>query len=242
MSTLTTTESPHSFPDDAKIGGRKADQAYLFIKRAIVLHQLAPEAQLREQSLARQFACSQGTVREALMRLTEDGLVARHGYRGTFVTSTSLAEVSEMVRVRLSIERRAAQMISRLDVQEADRTTLDRLLAEMDQAHEAQDFFRGSELDRAFHAEVARVAGLGQLSPVLQRCALHIHRFTLSSIEVPREFSQESGIGDEHRALLHALLSTTEEQAEAAIVAHLQNVLLRWAPSIYETVGAKAFK
>ena len=230
------------FPDDAKIGGRKADQAYLFIKRAIVLHQLSPKAQLREQSLARQFACSQGTVREALMRLTDDGLVARHGYQGTFVTSTSLAEVSEMVRVRLSIERQAARMINRLKEGDVDRSTLDRLLAEMDQAHQEQDFFRGSELDRAFHAEVARVAGLGLLSPVLQRCALHIHRFTLSSIEVPREFSQESDIGDEHRALLHALLSTSQDQAETAIVAHLQNVLLRWAPSVFASVGTEAFE
>ena len=241
MSTSKTTEIPASFAESAKIGGRKSDQAYRYMKRAIVLHELRPEAQLREQSLARQFECSQGTVREALMRLTDDGLVARHGYRGSFVTSTSLAEVSEMVRVRLSIERRAARMISKTELPEADRKTLERLLAEMDQAHGAKDFFRGSELDRAFHAELARVAGLGLLSPVLQRCALHIHRFTLSSIEVPREFSQESGIGDEHRALLQTLLSTTEYQAEAAIVAHLRNVLLRWAPSVLDSVGPEAF-
>ena len=176
------------------------------------------------------------------MRLTDDGLVARHGYQGTFVTSTSLAEVSEMVRVRLSIERRAARMISRIELPEADRKPLESLLAEMDQAHEAKDFFRGSELDRAFHAEIARVAGLGLLSPVLQRCALHIHRFTLSSIEVPREFSQESGIGDEHRALLLSLVSTHEETAEAAIVDHLENVLRRWAPSVHASVGAEAFE
>ena len=242
MSTAIGHEAPPTFADGVKIGGRKSDRAYRFIKRAIVLHELKPNQQLREQSLARQFECSQGTVREALLRLTDDGLVARHGYQGTFVTSTSLAEVSEMVRVRISIERRAARMICRRPLDDVERTTLERLLAGMDSAHRESDFFRGSELDRAFHAEIARIAGLGLLSPVLQRCALHIHRFTLSSIEVPREFSQESGIGDEHRALLNALVPATEDQAEAAIVSHLQNVLRRWAPSIYETVGAELFE
>ena len=236
-----TTETLLPFPQGAKIGGRKSDQAYRFMKRAIVLHEFKPKSQLREQTLARQFECSQGTVREALMRLTDDGLVARHGYRGTFVTSTSLAEVSEMVRVRLSIERRAARMIGQAGIPDHERATLDRLLAEMDGAHRDQDFFRCSELDRAFHAEIARAARLGLLSPVLKRCALHIHRFTLSSIEVPREFSQESGVGDEHGALLRDL-DSSEDEAEAAILAHLRNVLLRWSPSVFEAVGAEAFE
>ncbi len=223
-----------------KIGGRKADQAYLFVKRAIVLHQFKPDSQLLEQSVARELGCSQGTIREALLRLAEDGLVARRGYQGTFVTNTSLPEVCEMVRVRLSIERRAAQMITATAIQDA-QPSFDRLLSEMDQAHADKDYFRGSELDREFHAEIAKVAGLGLLSPVLQRCALHIHRFTLSSIEVPREFSQEAGIGDEHRALLADLTRHAADKSEAAIVKHLQRVLKRWAPSIFDAVGGSSF-
>lgn len=242
MSTFIAAGTARTFSEGVKLGGRKSDQAYHFIKRAIVLHDLAPGVQLREQNLAREFECSQGTVREALLRLTDDGLVARRGYKGTFVTDTSLAEVSEMVRVRLSIERRAARMICRRAPNEIDLTALELILAGMDEAHLENDFFRGSELDRAFHAEVTRLAGLGLLSPVLQRCALHIHRFTLSNIEVPREFSQEAGIGNEHRALLNALVPASEENAEAAIVSHLQNVLRRWAPSIYQTVGPKVFE
>jgi len=224
----------------AKIGGRKADRAYLFIKRSIVLHQFKPGSQLLEQNLARDFGCSQGTVREALLRLAEDGLVARRGDQGTAVTNTSMAEVCEMVRVRLSIERRAAQMIDSAKITEA-RDGFDRLLTAMDQAHIDQDYFQGSELDRAFHAEIARVAGLGLLSPVLRRCALHIHRFTLSNIEVPRRFSKEAGIGDEHRALLDDLHCGSQDKAEAAIVGHLERVLKQWAPSVYEAVGDEKF-
>ena len=223
-----------------EIGGRKADLAYFHIKHAIVLHQFKPDSQLLEQSLARELGCSQGTTREALLRLADDGLVTRRAYQGTFVTRTSLAEVCEMVRVRLSIERRAARMIDAGRIEGA-RDDFERLLTAMDKAHVDQDYFQGSELDRAFHAEIARVAGLGLLSPVLQRCALHIHRFTLSSIEVPREFSQEAGIGTEHRALLEDLAQASPDKAEASIVGHLERVLKQWAPSIFEAIGAEEF-
>lgn len=47
------------------------------LKRAILFGQLPPDSPLLEQTLVAQFGCSQGTVREALLRLDEDGLVRR---------------------------------------------------------------------------------------------------------------------------------------------------------------------
>jgi DNA-binding FadR family transcriptional regulator len=38
--------------------------------------------QLLELEVAKAMSCSQSTVREALMRLQEDGLIVRQGYRG----------------------------------------------------------------------------------------------------------------------------------------------------------------
>lgn len=231
-------------PDDAAtirpLGGRKADQAHDMLKRAILLRQLSPGMQILEQSLARDLACSQGTVREALIRLEGDGLVARRGYRGTLVTETSQAEAVEMVRVRLSVERAVARRIAESGI--ADTAPLSHLLAEMDAAHAAGDLYYGSELDRAFHTTLADAAGMGLLAPILHRCALHIHRFTLGGVEVPRDFFQEAGVGTEHRALLDTLTGSPPEVAAAASADHLARVLSRWAPSLYRAAGAAAFE
>ena len=223
------------------IGGRKTDRVYDFLKRSILFRRLAPGHQLLEQSLAAEFACSQSTVREALLRLCEDGLVERRGYQGTVVTGTSLAEAAEMVRVRLSIERTVARSIAVIGV-DHDRDALDAVLGEMDAAHSAGDLYRGSELDRQFHARLARSAGMELLSPILRRCALHIHRFTLGGLEVPREFFQEAGIGKEHRELLGELTAGSAARAEAAIVGHLGRVLRRWAPSLIAAAGEELFE
>jgi len=222
------------------IGGRKSDQAYGMLKRAILLRHYPPETQILEQTLAGELHCSQSTIREALLNLAKDGLVERRGYQGTVVTATSLAEAASMVEVRLTIERKIAISLSRSGAP-ATSPRLTAVLEQMDQAHKDQDFYAGSELDRLFHSELAIVAGMPLVSPILQRCALHIHRFTFGGVEVPREFLQEAGIGAEHRALLEELYSGCEVRAEVAIVHHLAHVLDRWAPSLHHAVGPETF-
>ncbi|QEW20199.1 putative HTH-type transcriptional regulator YdfH [Marinibacterium anthonyi] len=222
------------------IGGKKSELVYAALKRAILFRQLTPDHQLLETDLSARFGCSQGTVREALLRLDDDGLVRRSGYRGTRVTETSHAEAVEMVRVRLSIERGVARQLAVSDIG-THRETLDGLIDQMSAAHRTDDLYLGSEIDRAFHCALASAVGMDLLSPLLLRCALHIHRFTLSSLEVPRQFFQEAGVDAEHRALLEDLLGGDPDHAERAISRHLAHVLDRWSPSLYRAVGARAF-
>ncbi len=241
MSTAAGPGLTELMADLPKVGGKKSDQIYAALKRAILFRQLPPDAQLLEQELAGRFGCSQGTVREALLRLDDDGLVKRAGYRGTRVTETSLDEAVEMVRIRLSIERGAARKIAVADLSQ-HRPALDRLIEQMAAAHQMDDLYQGSELDRAFHCGLASAAGMDLLSPLLLRCALHIHRFTLGSVEVPREFYQEAGVDAEHRALLNELACGDPDHAEHAISDHLAHVLQRWSPSLYQAVGPSVFR
>ena len=59
---------------------------------------------LTELDLAARFQCSQGTIREALLQLQEEGLVRRQGHRGTQVSACTVDEAVEMFRVRQQIE------------------------------------------------------------------------------------------------------------------------------------------
>lgn len=239
---LSEGEIAELLPAGGPIGGRKADHVHDLLMRAILFRRLAPGTQLLEQALARDLHCSQGTVREALLRLAEDGLVERRGYQGTVVTETTLDEAVEMVRIRLRIERAAAVRLASRGLGAAGEAETGRLLAEMDAAHQRADLSRCSELDRAFHAALVRSAGMGLLSPILSRCALHIHRFTLGGVEVPRDFYQEAGLGDEHRALLARLMQGPPSEAAQAVADHLARVLGRWAPSLLAAAGSETFR
>ena len=240
MSTAAPSAFDELTTDLPNVGGKKSDLIYSALKRAILFRQLQPDRQLLEQELAGRFGCSQGTVREALLRLDDDGLVKRSGYRGTRVTETSLDEAVEMVRIRLSIERGVARKIAVADLT-PHQAELDRVIQQMAEAHRLDDLYRGSELDRAFHCALASAADMDLLSPLLLRCALHIHRFTLGSVEVPRQFYQEAGVDVEHRALLSELTCGDPDHAERAISNHLAHVLSRWSPSLFKAVGPAVF-
>lgn len=209
---------------------RKGQGAYHAVRRAILLGHLTPGAALLEQRIAEQLSCSQGTVREALLRLEQDGLVARRGYRGTLVSTTSVEEAAQMVEIRIQIEttgiRRSAMSIG-ADV----LTELGAITSQMDEAVRALDFYRCSELDRLFHMTLFCQSHLLALEPVLNRCALHIHRFTFENAETKEP---DTFLGQKHRALLRAIQKGDAQAAAASIKSHIGQVIEHWAPPLVQ--------
>lgn len=90
-----------------------------------MLNELEPETVLTELGLAEELGCSQGTIREALMRLQQDGLVARSGRRGTLVTRLTAEEAQEMLALRRHIEMKGA-LKAVTHLKEKDLVHLDR--------------------------------------------------------------------------------------------------------------------
>lgn len=210
------------------LGVRKGDAAYHAVRRAILLGQLRPGESLMEQKIAGELRCSQGTVREALLRLEQDGLVSRRGYRGTVVSTTSIEEAIEMARIRIRIECVALRAsVARLRPELLD--ALEQITAEMDAAKDSGDYYLCSELDRRFHLTLYRESGLPALEPILTRCALHIHRFTYDN---PDSKAFDRDLGDRHRQLVEVLRRGDVETAERAVTDHIAEVLAVWAPAL----------
>src|SRR3954454_8930333 len=110
---------------------RPTDVVYGHVKRRIMLNELKPETVLTELGLAHEIGCSQGTIREALLRLQEDGLVVRTARRGTVVTRLTEDEAREMLVLRKTIETRGALRAARA-VDDGLLATLARIRADMD--------------------------------------------------------------------------------------------------------------
>ena len=72
-----------------------------------MLSKVLPGQPLVELEIAATMACSQGTVREAMLRLQEDGLIVRKGYGGTIVTPVSAVEAKAFLALRAQLESQA---------------------------------------------------------------------------------------------------------------------------------------
>lgn len=90
-------------------GVSRAEYAYEKLRSAIRSNVLRPGQRLREAELAKLFDISRTPIREAIGRLTTEGLVQLTA-RGLSVTSLSKQQVREVYYVRAVLEGAAAQL------------------------------------------------------------------------------------------------------------------------------------
>lgn len=200
---------------------RPRDAIYASVKRRIVLNELQPGVSLTELGLAAELGCSQGPVREALMRLQEDGLVLRNGHKGTSVTPLDPEEAGEILALRRRIETRAASRI----VAAVDDAALKRLAvlrAQMTDAANRDDEYRLIELDTDFHLEMFRLAGLRALEQILVRCILHSHRQKLWE---PRHRRSLKETAERHDVLLERLSLRDAAGLAEALGDHIDTIV-----------------
>lgn len=96
-----------TLPDDVGIEpgrGTLASTVYFRIRNDILVGELRPGEKLRTQHLSRRYAVGNSPVREALNRLSSDGLVVREDQRGFRVSTVSKADLLELVNTRCWLE------------------------------------------------------------------------------------------------------------------------------------------
>lgn len=140
--------------------------------------ELAPGSRLDERALADALRVSRTPLREAIGRLTKEGLVEHRPYRGAFVRTLSATEVGEIYEVRRVLEglavRLAVPRLTDADIEEvhAALEATERTLAE-------GDLVGYAAADQRFHELFIRVAGNGTLSETLARLRLQIQSIRL---------------------------------------------------------------
>jgi len=207
--------------------------AFDALKHDIMLGVLAAGDPLVEMDLAGRFACSQGTVREALLQLQEEGLVRRLGHRGTQVSDCTPDEAVEMFRVREQIECngvvRTLARPSRNLVSD-----LEDLFGAMMEAARDDDEMRLAAFDRDFHRRLFRDAELPALDPILHRCLVHNHRFKISqSAAGERDLAATA---QRHRPIIDAV-SRGDVAATTRTLHHHIATIVDFGPSLFPGSG-----
>lgn len=88
----------------------RGEEVYRRLKQAIVDGDLAPGTRLIETTLAGDMNVSRTPIRQALQRLTADGLVVADGFRGLIVSRISVENVEHAYVVREYLEGLAARL------------------------------------------------------------------------------------------------------------------------------------
>ena len=137
-------------PDDATM----TDKAYALIEELIVTLQLAPGAVLSEVVLANRLSTGRTPVREALQRLSRDGLVNILPRRGVLVSEMDLSAQLRLLEVRRELERLMARGAAKRATPD-ERKEFAEIAQGMRLAAEKEDGLAFMRLDQQFNMSIS---------------------------------------------------------------------------------------
>jgi DNA-binding GntR family transcriptional regulator len=198
-----------------------APQVVEALRAAIISLELAPGSALDRAELAQGFGVSQTPVRDALMRLSEEGLVLIRAQYTTQVSRIDVPAAREAHFLRRAIEIEIARLLA-LSHNQAVIDDLRAQLARQEGLAASKDYPAFIAADKEFHRLMYVAAGLPRLWSVVTRMSGHIDRLRL--LHAPSEGKAESILAG-HQAILQAVESGDAQGAQQAVREHLSGTL-----------------
>lgn len=191
------------------------DQVASALETQILSGALPPGSRLREEKVAARLGVSRNTLREALQRLTQAGLVDHRPHRGAAVARPTAAELSEVYRIRRNLEPSALDHV--------DEERLKRLVATaaaLEEAAEEGNWERVSELDMRFHAEIVSALASDRLDAFFLSLLSTLRLAFIAADRLSARTARPTHV-PQHRQILEALGKGEAGRAKCLLVAHL---------------------
>ena len=196
------------------------NQIHALLRREIVAGQLLPRTVLSEQELSRRFGVSRTPVREALIKLADEGLIDTYPQYGSFVAPIKLQDVYDSQFVREALEcaavERAAERIG-ADQAKALKAVLDRQRF-LQRAGDNDAFFAA---DEEMHALIMEVAGHPNAWRQVESAKAQMDRVRFLIMRLPRKLSS---VLTEHGLIVDRLIARDRRGAVDAMRVHLRGL------------------
>jgi len=165
-------------------GTSLVDGAYRAMRAKILDNVWAPGHRALEQELALELGMSRTPVREALIRLQEEGLVEvvpRHGMSVLPVSADDMRDIYEMLT---ALESTAAELAVRRRPGEAQLKPLLDASRDMGRALKEDDLDAWAAADESFHRHLVALSGNRLLIDAVQNCWDRAHRARMVTLRM----------------------------------------------------------
>jgi DNA-binding GntR family transcriptional regulator len=203
---------------------RAGEKAYVSLREDIIEWRLLPGTVLAEVEQSERLGISRTPLREALSRLTAEGLTTTAaGGRGVVVTDISLEDIDELFELRETLEGRAAALA-------AERGDPATFLQLQDELLGAPALINGTDparhdyyqlvgrLDAAIDAAISN----SYLAQAMRSLRVHLVRVRRLAAD---DAARLTAAAAEHAAIAEAIAAGNARLAEAATIVHLHRSL-----------------
>ncbi|MEM9148364.1 MAG: GntR family transcriptional regulator [Pseudomonadota bacterium] len=177
-----------------------------------------PETNLRldERSLAEQLGISRTPIREAIMRLEQEGFVDIQARRGVFIRRKSLSEILEMVTVWAALESMAARLGCEV-ASDDEIAVLRRIGTQYTSLKARAQIGEYSEANIEFHLAVLRLSRCAMLEDIAQGLFTHLKAVRRRAL-IDADRADRSVV--DHTAIIEAIEARDADLASRLVREH----------------------
>jgi GntR family transcriptional regulator, rspAB operon transcriptional repressor len=202
-------------------GATASSKIYADLRSELVSLARRPGEAISEAEIALSYGISRTPVREAILKLSDEGLLEIFPQSGIIVSRIPLAELPEAIIIRKALEETTARLA-------AERATASQILAlhailerqrEADAARDGDAFHAA---DEAFHLTIAEIARHPGIWKLIQQVKVHVDRYRLLTLPQTGRIAE---VITQHEKIVAAIAAHDPTAARLAMDRHLENLL-----------------
>lgn len=198
-----------------------APQVFEHLREMIISMTLTPGTVLSRTELVEQFGVSLTPIRDALLRLGEEGLVDIFPQHATVVRPIDIALARQAHFLRRSIELEIVHTLAQAAEPQLIQT-LQASLARQQAMLDLEDFKEFSNTDLAFHRQMYEAAQVPDLWALVRRHSGHLDRLRRLHLPIP---GKARAILQDHSLIVQAIAAGDPAAAQQHLRKHLSGTL-----------------
>ena len=218
--------------------GTSYDSVLEALRAAIIAGEFQSGSQLKQSVIAEKLGVSQGPVREALGRLTVEGLVETIPFRGMFVRKLAKCDVEEIYQVRMALEVLAFRLAFNTLREPKNIQMLEKLLVVTVEAAKTPDYEAAVAADLNFHRYLVELSDNTRLLKIWDSLLAQA-RFILSKLYALNEGANIMNLALNHEKLLISINEGDLNESIRMIEEHLEfariSLLDNWEEVVRES-------
>lgn len=196
-----------------------ARRVYDILKEKIISLELMPNQLLLVQQLSNDLKFSRTPVKEALIRLRDDGLVEEADGRKFRVTNINQKQIDDIYETRTVLEGTAVAEVAQ-HITSAQIQTLLHMIDQMELALATHDSEKYFELDFRFHQYILELHANKVIISCLERIKDQQQRIRYLTVSIYRRMDDSIA---EHKRIVEYMKTQDSEGARAMLKLHLDN-------------------
>jgi len=204
------------------------------LRAEIVSGTLQPGSRIVEGTWGKKFGVAQGSIREAINILVQEGFVAKASGRSARVVSLSEDDVLRLYELRGALEGLAGRLAAE---RSADTTSLQETVNTMRRSAKANQAPELLDADLSFHLELCRLSGNEYLLEHARRILLPFFAFVRIRVVASGQGTSPWGRDLDVHQRIHDLVREGEGRVAEQ---YIQQVMSRFAATAYGAWEKKA--